>query len=246
MKQELDLTPFQFAYHGALAALMVGLIDPLVIVLCFVLRDPDPFAIIYLLDLTITCVGVIVSVGATTGFIIGLFYAEDGAAKRERPFRPSSALLLRMALAGMWFAISTALVLWAFDLYTTSPSSSFDIEVFSWQVLFPGATAGVFALVLGTGILKGSDPNPALRAMIRGAIITTGCCGVWLSTWALRATLHSVRPGVLQFFWLLMLLMVWGKMLFAFPVAVVIGAVSGLLLHWVSRNWISGRRSLCA
>jgi hypothetical protein len=72
MKPEPDLTPFRFAWRGALG----GLIGPVGLVLFFVWRDPNPMVVVYLFPFgLVAAVGGAV-VGAISGFIIGLFFTD--------------------------------------------------------------------------------------------------------------------------------------------------------------------------
>jgi hypothetical protein len=70
--------------------------------------------------------------------------------------------------------------------------------------------------------------------MFRGALVTSACFGLCIAILALRTTLESVQADAIQFFWLLLLLMLYGGM-FILPVSVSVGAGSGLILHSVSR-----------
>lgn len=152
--------------------------------------------------------------------------------------RLQATLSLRVVVAGVWFAMSVGVVMSGLYIYTSRRSLHFDIQEFSWVVLFPAALAGLFGSVLGAGILGGSDPAPGLLAALRGAITTTACFVVCLVALVVESTMNSPQPDLMQFFWLLFLIMVYGG-IWAFPVSLAIGAGLGLMLYRVRRLTLS-------
>lgn len=141
------------------------------------------------------------------------------------------------AFAGFWFMGAAALVVLPIivPFATAAESSSESTYYLIWFVCSPLLMAGLVGFLLGGSILEARRDGSGWRAALRGlfiAVIAYLLYAVVFSAWEGYANHGAFSPGE-AFTQTLILVLMWGAILFGWVVAIV-GALAGWFLHFIS------------